>query len=95
MPSSKRIQLPPAQKQIGADCDSRPLFNQILKPLTEGKEARYQRYEWETDTTAEWHMVPAGVIIEGTYSMRKEMEGSHDFTIWVECPRDTWPLEGW
>lgn len=88
LPSSKRIQLPPAQKQIGADCDWERVFNQILKPLTVGNDARYQRYDWETDTMAEWHIVPAGglVIIEGTYSIRKELAGSHDFTIWVECP---------
>ncbi len=30
---------------------------------------------------AEWHKVPAGglVIIEGTYSIRKELAGYHDF----------------
>ncbi|MGG4265980.1 uridine kinase family protein [Peribacillus simplex] len=90
LPSSKRIQLPPAPKQIGADCDWERVFNQILKPLTVGKDARYQRYDWETDTMAEWHIVPAEglVIIEGTYSIRNELAGSHDFTIWVECPRD-------
>lgn len=90
LPSSDRVQLPPSQKAIGADYDWERVCNQILKPLTEGKEARYQRYDWETDTMAEWHEVPAGglVIIEGTYSIRKELAGYHDFTIWVECPRD-------
>ncbi|TDL86589.1 uridine kinase [Vibrio vulnificus] len=90
LPSSDRVSLPPSQKPIGADYDWERVCNQILKPLTEGEEARYQRYDWETDTMAEWHEVPAGglVIIEGTYSIRKELAGYHDFTIWVECPRD-------
>ncbi|TKH05378.1 uridine kinase [Peribacillus simplex] len=90
LPSSNRIQLPPSQKPIGADYDWERVCNQILKPLTEGGEGRYQRYDWETDTMAEWQEVPAGglVIIEGTYSIRKELAGYHDFTIWVECPRD-------
>ncbi|MDP1417653.1 NB-ARC domain-containing protein [Peribacillus simplex] len=91
LPSSDRVQLPPSQKRIGADYDWERVYNQILKPLTSGeKEARYQRYDWETDTMAEWHEVPAGglVIIEGTYSIREEWAGYHDFTIWVECPRD-------
>lgn len=90
LPSSDRVQLPPSQKPIGADYDWERVCNQILKPHTKGKEARYQRYDWETDTMAEWHEVPAGglVIIEGTYSIRKELAGYHDFTIWVECPRD-------
>lgn len=90
LPSSNRFQLPPSQKQIGADYDWERVFNQIMKPLINGREARYQRYDWETDTLAEWHDVPAEglVIIEGTYSIRKELAGYHDFTIWVECPCD-------
>ncbi|CAH0279672.1 Uridine kinase [Peribacillus sp. Bi96] len=90
LPSSQRIQLPPCQKEIGADYDWERVFNQILQPLTLGEEARYQRYDWETDTMAEWHKVPAEglVIIEGTYSIRKELAGAENFTIWVECPRE-------
>ncbi|MDR4928083.1 NB-ARC domain-containing protein [Peribacillus simplex] len=90
LPSSDRVQLPPSQKQIGADYDWERVLNQILKPLTNGQDARYQRYDWKTDTMAECHDVPAEgvIIIEGTYSIRKELAGYHDFTIWVECPRD-------
>ncbi|WHY98135.1 uridine kinase family protein [Peribacillus simplex] len=90
LPSSDRVQLPPFQKQIGADYDWERVFNQILKPLTNRRDAKYQRYDWKTDTMAEWHDVPAEglVIIEGTYSIRKELAGYHDFTIWVDCPRD-------
>jgi uridine kinase len=90
LPSSDRGQLPPSQKQVGADYDWERVLNQILKPLTNRRDARYQRYDWKTDTMAEWHDVPAGglVIIEGTYSIRKELAGYHDFTIWVECTRD-------
>lgn len=90
LPSSDRVQLPPSQKQIGADYDWERVGTQILKPLTKRGEGRYQRYDWETDTMAEWHVVPAAglVIIEGTYSIRKELAKYHDFTIWVECPRD-------
>jgi uridine kinase len=50
---------------------------------------RYQRYDWETDKLSEWHTVPAGgiVIIEGVYSIRKELEDKYDFKVWVDCPR--------
>ncbi|MCK1994060.1 uridine kinase [Peribacillus muralis] len=88
-PSSQRIPLPPSQKQIGADYDWKRLFLQVLQPLSEGMEARYQRYDWDKDVLAEWHQVPEGlVIIEGMYSTRKELARLYDFTIWVECPRD-------
>uniref|UniRef100_UPI00406CEA9B uridine kinase family protein n=1 Tax=Paenibacillus sp. FSL H8-0168 TaxID=2921378 RepID=UPI00406CEA9B len=53
------------------------------------KAVRYQRYDWETDKLSEWHTVPAGgiVIIEGVYSIRKELEDKYDFKVWVDCPR--------
>nr|WP_285768690.1 uridine kinase [Peribacillus sp. SI8-4] len=89
-PSSQRIQLPPSQKQIGADYDWKRLFFQVLQPLSEGMEAKYQRYDWDKDALAEWHVVPSDclVIVEGTYSTRKELAWLYNFTVWVECPRD-------
>ncbi|AOH53207.1 uridine kinase [Peribacillus muralis] len=90
LPSSQRIPLPPTQKKIGADYDWKRLFRQVLKPLSEGMEARYQRYDWDKDALTEWQVVPSLglVIIEGMYSTRIELAGLYDFTIWVECPRD-------
>lgn len=90
LPSSQRIQLPPSKKQIGADYDWPRVFSQVLQPLNWRGEANYQRYDWETDSMAEWHTIPADglVIIEGTYSTRKELAELYDFTIWVECPRN-------
>ncbi|MFE4894835.1 uridine kinase family protein [Peribacillus butanolivorans] len=90
LPSSQRIQLPPSKKQIGADYDWQRVFGQVLQPLNWRSEAKYQRYDWETDAMGEWHTIPAEglVIIEGTYSTRKELAELYDFTIWVECPRN-------
>lgn len=35
--------------------------------------------------------MPVGgiVIVEGVYSIRKELRSYYDFTIWVNCPRET------
>lgn len=90
LPSTRRVQLHPVENLIGADYDWPRVFSQVLQPLTSGKEAVYQRYDWESDAMAEWHTVPLGgtVIIEGTYSTRYELAAFYDFTIWVECPRD-------
>ncbi|PJN90963.1 uridine kinase family protein [Bacillus sp. mrc49] len=90
LPSSRCFQLPPSQKPIGGDYDWKRVFRQVLKPLSEGMEARYQRYDWDKDALAEWHAVPSEglVIIEGIYSTRKELALLYDFTIWVECPRN-------
>ncbi|WP_160723775.1 uridine kinase family protein [Bacillus sp. USDA818B3_A] len=90
-PSKQKINKPPAQKPIGADCDWKRVLAQVIEPISKGKQARYQRYDWNTDQLAEWHDVPAGeiVIIEGVYSTRMELANYYDFTIWIDCLRET------
>src|SRR3954453_15778732 len=40
------------------------LEQQVLQPLEAGRAGRFQRYDWEGRTLAEWHEVPAaGVLI--------------------------------
>lgn len=89
-PSSQLINDVPANKPIGSDFDWKRLLAQVLKPLSSGQDGYYQRYDWDTDTLAEFHTVPAGgiVIIEGVYSTRKELEDYYDLKIWVDCPRE-------
>ncbi|ULT59813.1 AAA family ATPase [Neobacillus drentensis] len=90
LPSSQIIKIHPEKKPIGADFDWKRLLNQVLEPINQNKEGHYQRYDWETDGLTEWHTVPIGgiVIIEGVYSIRRELAKKYDFTIWVHCPRE-------
>lgn len=90
LPSSQIINTHPTKKPIGADFDWKRLLNQVLEPIRHEKEGYYQRYDWETDSLAEWHTVPFGgiVIIEGVYSIRKEIADKYDFKMWVDCPRE-------
>lgn len=90
-PSNQIIQVPPTQKPVGADVDWKRVVKQVVEPISRSQDGYYQRYDWETDQLAEWHTVPIGgiVIIEGVYSTRNEMSNLYDFTIWVECPRET------
>ena len=39
---------------IGGEYDWRRLEADVLVPLSEGRGARYQRYDWPSDTLAEW-----------------------------------------
>lgn len=89
LPSNQIINTHPTKKPIGADFDWERLLNDVLKPISQEIEGRYQRYDWEKDDLAEWHVVPIGgiVIIEGVYSTRRELKNKYDFTIWVDCPR--------
>ncbi len=90
LPSSLIMKIEPTKKPIGADFDWIRLLNQVLEPLSQEKVGYYQRYDWETDSLAEWHTVPIGgiVIIEGVYTIRKELSDKYDLKIWVDCPRD-------
>ena len=74
---------------IGRDFDWERLRDQVLTPIREGRSAHYQRYDWETDTLAEWHTISASdaVLVEGVYTMRRELTHLYDLKIWVECPR--------
>lgn len=77
-------------KSIGADLDWKRVLSQVLEPISQNLEGNYQRYDWNTDSLAEWHTVPVGgtVIIEGVYSTRRELADNYDLKIWVDCPRE-------
>ena len=69
--------------------DQERFRRQVLSPLLAEQDACYQRWDWPTDSGAEWHRVPAGsiVIIEGVSSTRTELGDCWDLTIWVDTPR--------
>jgi uridine kinase len=66
------------------------MIRQVLDPLRVGRAGRYQRWDWATDVSAEWHDVPAGgvVIIEGVSATRKDLSDRWDLTVWVSTSRD-------
>ena len=63
---------------------------QVVEPLVQGAEARWQRYDWEQRELAEWHTLKRGgtVIIEGVTATRKEWREQLAYSIWIDCPRD-------
>jgi Uridine kinase len=85
-PSATRLAL--GDPDIGGNFEWRRLRDQVLIPRSQNKEARYQRYDWDADSMAEWHAVPAQgvVIVEGNYSTRAELRDFYDFRIWVQAP---------
>jgi len=87
-PSATR--LPPGDPDIGGDFEWRRLRDQVLLPLSRGEAARYQRYDWGTDSMAEWHTVPARgvVVVDGNYATREELRALYHFRIWVDAPHD-------
>jgi uridine kinase len=65
------------------------LLDQVIGPFVRGHAAHYQRYDWPTESLAEWHTIePAPiVIIEGVSAGRSEWARHLSFLIWIETPR--------
>jgi len=76
--------------EIGGDFDWPRVLRSGTQPLAVNEAARYQRYDWDRDQLAEWHVVAPGgvVIVEGNYSTRDELRVYYDLTIWVDAPYD-------
>ena len=67
------------------------LLEQVLRPLSEARPARYQRYDWDDERLAEWIDLPAAdvVILEGVSASRREFASYLALAIWVDTPRET------
>ncbi len=70
--------------------DWRRLRASALVGLRAGRPARFRRYDWSTDTLAEWvEVAPRDiVVVEGVYSTRPELRQLLDIAIFVDTPRD-------
>ena len=66
------------------------LLDQVIAPLARGEQGCYQRYDWSTDTLAEWHYVKQApiVIVEGVTAGRREWAQHLSYVIWIDTPRD-------
>lgn len=66
------------------------LVEQVIEPFARGDAAHYQRYDWPSETLAEWHTIERApiVIIEGVSSGRSEWAAHISFLIWIETPRE-------
>ena len=66
------------------------LLEQVITPLANGEPAHYQRYDWPSESLAEWHTVAPVpiIIIEGVSSARSEWSNHLSFVIWIETPRE-------
>ena len=80
-----------SSQEIGGHFDWQRLEHQVLAPLSKGRDARYQRYDWDLDELNTWREIPGHgvVLVEGVSCMRRELRGYYAFTIWVETSRDT------
>jgi uridine kinase len=86
----------PAKRRPGGDFgpgdqyDLARLLAQVLRPATLGQPVRYQRYDWPSDSMAEWTVLaPARpFIVEGVYCTEATLRGSYTFRICCEASRE-------
>jgi uridine kinase len=91
MQESERAALSAAQ---GADryFDWQRLRDEVLQPLRAGRSARYRRYDWEQNavTGNPVEVFAHGVVlIEGVYTLRRELRGLYDVSVFLDCPPAT------
>ena len=91
MDPEERLRLTPAEGyELYFDWER--LRDEVLAPLTSGQAADYRRYDWPSNQIApgERHHVPHSgfVIVEGIYTVRPELEGYYDLTVFVDAPFD-------
>ena len=70
--------------------DWRRLRDQVLIPISAGKEASFRRFDWRGGQLGLWRDVkPNGVfLIDGLSSTRPELKEFLTMRVWVDCPRD-------
>ena len=61
------------------------LLSQVVEPLSQGRPARYRRYDWARGELADWVEVPPApaVLIEGVSSGRLEWAEHIAFLVWI------------
>lgn len=62
----------------------------VLEPRSRGASARWQRHDWNRDSPAEWHSVPADrpLVIEGCGSMTRRNASLADVRVWLDAPHE-------
>ena len=76
--------------QVGALFDLPRLADQVVIPAAAGS-ARYQRYDWDTDTLADWIEIPdrVPVIVEGVYSLHQPLRAAYTYTVFCHADHGT------
>jgi uridine kinase len=66
------------------------VLSQLLHPLSAGRPARWQQYDWEAGRFDRWHDLdpPAVLILEGCGSGARAYARYVSLLVWVEADRD-------
>jgi uridine kinase len=67
--------------------DRNCVLEQVLLPLEKDAAAKYQIFDWRSNTLTDWHTIEPGgiVIIEGVSALHSDFAEKYDFKIWIDC----------
>lgn len=68
--------------------DRKRLEEQVLKPISEGKTAKYQKLIWADNALGDYMEVPKVryIIVEGISSYHPDIAHYYDYKIWIDTP---------
>ncbi|MFC9694523.1 uridine kinase [Kribbella sp. NPDC056951] len=75
----------------GAERGFALLRDHVLQRLSDGREGRYRRYDWNTGAYAELHVVPVTVdllVVEGVTSCDRDADGWQSLRLWIETTNE-------
>lgn len=75
----------------GAERGFALLRDHVLQRLSDGREGRYRRYDWNTGAYAELHVVPVTVdvlIVEGVTSCDRDADQWQSLRVWIETTNE-------
>ncbi len=77
--------------EIGSYFDWRRLEKQVLIPFKNNLDIVYDNYDWMTDRISGSKHISRkhNIIVEGVYSIRKELANYYNYKIWIDCPYET------
>jgi uridine kinase len=87
-PGSAIITLDDFATDTTSGADRKRFLSQVLMPLSAGKAAHYQKFNWREKALGDWITVePNGLIItEGVSVLGEDFIFYYDLRIWIDCP---------
>ncbi len=82
---------PQRYSQVGGNVDRERFLKEVLLPLSAGKEVNYRRFDCGSMTVLDGVLVkPERLnVIEGAYSMHKELEEYYDLSVFLDVDKKT------
>ncbi len=90
IPNTQIISLDDFRSEEVYEVDFPRLLNEVLIPLSKGKNAKYRKWLWGEKRFSDYFILhPRGlIIIEGVTALHPSLSEFYDFKIWVDCDNE-------